>query len=196
MPLLPLPCMVSSFNTFINKATNYNWPCIIIYFPSSSLCNIWDVINFFISIFFFQISFTTCVKLLMASIIVDEPMDNHLFFLFNFLLGFPCTLCNLHAQVLGLSKLTNGVVLTFALSSPNTKVCFSWLLSIQGVWKSSSSLTFTTSILEFITYTPWSMALGMPFILIILEKMLSKPSNHGQSDGGAPITSVFFFSIL
>jgi membrane protein insertase Oxa1/YidC/SpoIIIJ len=39
------------------------------------------------------------------------------------------------------------------------------------------------------------MALCMPFILVILEKMLSKPSNHGQSNGGAPITSVFFFYV-
>jgi hypothetical protein len=60
----------------------------------------------------------------MASTIVDEPMDNYLFFLSNFLLGFPCTQGNLHALVIGLSKLADGVVPTFALSFPNIGVCF------------------------------------------------------------------------
>jgi len=33
LPLIPLPSMVFGFNTFVNKTTNYNWPCIIIFFP-------------------------------------------------------------------------------------------------------------------------------------------------------------------
>jgi hypothetical protein len=37
------------------------------------------------------------------------------------------------------------------------------------------------------------MALGMPLILVILEKMLLKHSNHGRLD--APIILIFFFSI-
>jgi len=52
------------------------------------------------------------VKILMAFVIVKEPMDNYLFFLSSFLLGFPCT--PLHALVLGLSKLTDWVVPAFA----------------------------------------------------------------------------------
>jgi hypothetical protein len=61
--------------------------------------------NFVISIFKILISFTTCVKLLMAYAIANEPIDNHLFFLFNFLLGSPCRLGNVHALVLEQSKL-------------------------------------------------------------------------------------------
>jgi hypothetical protein len=40
------------------------------------------------------------------------------------------------------------------------------------------------------------MALGMPFILAVLEKILSKHSHHGQLDGGALVSSVFFFFVL
>jgi hypothetical protein len=60
------------------------------------------------------------VKLLMACAIVDELVDNGLFFLSSFLLGLLCTPNNLHALVLGLLKLVDGVVSTFALSSLNT----------------------------------------------------------------------------
>jgi hypothetical protein len=119
LPLLPLPFVVFNLNPSTNQTINYNWPCIIFCFPFSSLCNIWDVMNFVISIFYNSISFTTYVKLLMASIIVNEPMNNRLFFISNFLLGFLYTPGNLHALVLGLSKLVDGVVPTFALSSPN-----------------------------------------------------------------------------
>jgi len=81
----------------------------------------------------------------MAYIIVDELVNNHLFFLLNFLLGFLCTLGNLHALVLRLLELADGVIPTFALSSPNIGVCLSRLLGTQGVWTSFLSLTFTTS---------------------------------------------------
>jgi len=180
LPLLPLPFVVFSLNPCANQTTNYNWPCIIFCFEFFSLCDIWDVMNFVISIFYDSISFTTCVKLLMASTIVNEPINNRLFFISSFLLGFLYTLGNLLALVLGLSKLTYGVVPTYALSSSNTWICFLGLLNIRGVWASfSSSLTFIISESKFITCTPWSMALSIPFILTVLEKMLSKHSNHG-----------------
>jgi hypothetical protein len=116
LPLLPLPSMVFGFNPYANQVINYNWRCIIFCFPFSSFCNILDVMNFVISIFYNSISFTTCVKLLTTSTIVSEPINSRLFFIFSFLLDFPCTLGNLHALVLGLSKLVGGVVPTFALS--------------------------------------------------------------------------------
>ncbi len=47
--------------------------------------------NFVISIFSILISFTTFVKLVMAFTIANEPVNNLLFFLFRFLLCYPCT---------------------------------------------------------------------------------------------------------
>jgi hypothetical protein len=81
------------------------------------------------------------------------------------------------------------------LSSPNIGVYLWGLLSIWSVWTSFSSLTFTTLVSKFITRTPWSMALCMPFILAVPKKMLSKHSNHGQSNGGALVISIFFFFV-
>lgn len=167
-----------------------SWPCIIICLPFSSFCNIWNVMNFFISIFSFQ-SPSPIVKLVMASTITNEPLHNLLFFLSNFFLGFPCTLSNLNALVLWLSKLVHGAILTFVLSSPNTKLYLLGLLGIWGIQTSSSSLTFTTLISKFITCTPWFMATYFGSTI----KMLLKHSNHGQYDGNASITLVFFFFI-
>jgi hypothetical protein len=76
--------------------------------------------NFVIFHFLNSISFIICVKLLMALVVIDEPMDNHLYFHFNFSLNFLCTLHSLHALILRLLKLINEVFLTFALSSPYT----------------------------------------------------------------------------
>jgi hypothetical protein len=118
-PLLPLPFVVFGLNISTNKVANCNWPCIIICFQLFSFCNIWGVMNFVISIFKNSISFTTC-EILMAYVITDELVNNHLFFLFNFLLGFLCTLGNLHALVLRLLKLADGVIPTFALCHPQT----------------------------------------------------------------------------
>jgi hypothetical protein len=105
--------MVFGFNTFTNKVTNYNWHCIIICLPFSSFATfeMWWILS---SPFFLiqSLSPCMCVKLLMAFAIVKEPMDNYLFFLSSFLLGFPCTWSNLHALVLELSKLRNWVVPT------------------------------------------------------------------------------------
>jgi hypothetical protein len=67
--------------------------------------------NFVMSIFFNSISFTTCVKLLMTFTIISELIDN---LLYSFLLSVPCTLGNLRALVLRLSKLVDGVIPTFA----------------------------------------------------------------------------------
>ncbi len=80
--------------------------------------------NFVISIFFNSISFNISVKLLMAFAIANELVDNRLFFLFSFLFSFLYTPSNLHALVLKLLKLADGVIPTFALSSPNIGVCF------------------------------------------------------------------------
>jgi len=93
-------------------------------------------------------------EILMAYVITDELVNNHLFSLFNFLLGFLCTLGNLHALVLRLLELADGVVPTFALSSPNIGICHLRLLGTQGAWIFFSSLTFTTLVSKFITCTP------------------------------------------
>ncbi len=114
--------VVFGFNTFANKAANCIWSCIIIYFLFSSFFNIWDVMNFIISSFFNLISFTICMKLLMAFVIADELVDNCFFFHFSFFLGFLYTQSNLDALVFGLLKLVDGAIPTFVLSSPNIGV--------------------------------------------------------------------------
>jgi len=116
-----------------NKTTKYNCLWIIICLPFFSLCNIWDVMNFFNFIFSNSSFFITFIKIIIASRITNDLVDNFVFFLSSLLLGFYFTLGNLHALVLRLLEFANGIVLTFVMSSPNTKICFSRLLDMWGV---------------------------------------------------------------
>jgi hypothetical protein len=60
----------------------------------------------------------------MAFAIANELVNNCFFFLFSFLLDFLYTPSNLHALVFELLKLVDGVIPTFALSSPNIGIYF------------------------------------------------------------------------
>lgn len=126
------------------------------------------MINFVISILFIS-SLTTCVKLVITSIIANEPIDNLLLFIFAFLLvSFACQI-NLHALDLKFTK---------HLHHLKNSIFFIIDICNLSLWMQHTH-----------THTTWSTTLDTPFFLTIWG---GKSLTHEESNGDALITLVFF----